>query len=152
MLYTGYIYLADDVIYIWVHCSCYCKINHDPRSFTIDFFSYRLFSRFFRLAAPEATHLELSGKTGMFHPKLLINFSLLINCRSNWLARLQDSQDRLVLCWSQTDLRIIPACCVSSARSHVFAPTRWENSKGAQEFLSKTIEFSNSPKSIGRNK
>ena len=25
MLYTGYIYLADDVTYIWVHCIRYWK-------------------------------------------------------------------------------------------------------------------------------
>ena len=65
MLYTSYTYLADDVTYIWVHCVRYYKINHDPRksqSLTADFFSYRLFSRFSRLAAPEAAHLELSGQ------------------------------------------------------------------------------------------
>ena len=65
MLYTGYIYLADDVTYIWVCYVCYCKINQDPRasqSLTVDFFSYRLFSRFSHLAAPEAAHLELSGQ------------------------------------------------------------------------------------------
>ena len=63
MLYTGYIYLADDVTYIWVRCIHYYKINHDPRvlhSLTVDFFSYRPFSLFSRLAAPKAAHLELS--------------------------------------------------------------------------------------------
>ena len=65
MLYTGYIYLADDVTYIWACCIRYYKINHDPRvlqSLTANFFAYRLFSRFSRLAAPEAAHLELSGQ------------------------------------------------------------------------------------------
>ena len=65
MLYTSYIYLADDVTYIWVHCIRYRKTNHDPRAshpLTVDFFSYRLFSRFSRLAAPEAAYLELSGQ------------------------------------------------------------------------------------------
>ena len=65
MLYTGYIYLADDVTYIWARCIRYYKINHDPRVLqflTVDFFSYRLFSRFSRLATPKAAHLELSGQ------------------------------------------------------------------------------------------
>ena len=31
MRYTGYIYLADDVTYIWARCIRYYKINHDPR-------------------------------------------------------------------------------------------------------------------------
>ena len=65
MLYIGYIYLADDVTYIWVHCIRYCKINYDLRalqSLTVDFFSYQLFSRFSRLVVPEAAHLELSGQ------------------------------------------------------------------------------------------
>ena len=65
MPYTSYIYLADDVTYIWVHCIHYCKINHDPRalqSLIVDFFLYRLFSRFSRLAAPKVAHLELSGQ------------------------------------------------------------------------------------------
>ena len=64
MLYTSYIYLADDVTYIWVHCISYHKIDYDPRasqSLTTDFLSYRLFSRFSRLAARKAAHLELSG-------------------------------------------------------------------------------------------
>ena len=41
------------------------EINHDLRvlqSLTTDFFSYRLFSRFSRLAAPKAAQLELSGQ------------------------------------------------------------------------------------------
>ena len=62
MLYTGYIYLVD-VTYVRVHCIHYCKINHDPRALhplTVDFFLYRLFSRFSHLAALEAVHLELS--------------------------------------------------------------------------------------------
>ena len=29
MLYTGYIYLADDVIYIWVHYIRYYNINRN---------------------------------------------------------------------------------------------------------------------------
>ena len=93
MLYNSYIYLGDDVTYIWAHCIRYYKINHDPRvlqSLTVDFFSYRLFSRFSCLAAPEAAHLELSrtlGKTGMFYLKLLINFlSLLIAGQIDWHA------------------------------------------------------------------
>ena len=100
MLYIGYIYLADDVTYILACCIHYYKINHDLRvlqSLTIDFFSYRLFSRFSRLAAPEAAHLELSGQTSMFHPKLLINFlSLSIIGQIDWHA-LGNSQDRLLL-------------------------------------------------------
>ena len=65
MLYTSYIYLADDVTYIWVHCIHYCNINHDPRallSLTADFFAHWLFSRFSRQATLEAAHLELSGQ------------------------------------------------------------------------------------------
>ena len=71
MLYTGYIYLADDVTYIWACCIRYYKINHDPRvsqSLTVDFFLYRLFSRFSRLAAPEAAHLELSEQNRYVPP------------------------------------------------------------------------------------
>ena len=65
MLYTDNIHLADDFTYICVHCTCQHKINHDPRalqSVTADFFAYRPFSRFFRQAAPEVAHLELSGQ------------------------------------------------------------------------------------------
>ena len=71
MLYTSYTYLADDVTYIWAHCIRYYKINYDPRvlrSLTTDFFSYRLFNRFFRLTAPEAAHLELSGQNQHVSP------------------------------------------------------------------------------------
>ena len=63
MLYTSYIYLADDVTYIRACCIHYYKINHDSRvlqSLTADFFLYRLFSRFSRLATLEVAHLELS--------------------------------------------------------------------------------------------
>ena len=62
MIHTGNIHLADDFAYIHVHCTYQRKINRDPRalpSITVDFFTYRLFSRFSRLAAPEAAHLEL---------------------------------------------------------------------------------------------
>ena len=45
MLYTGYIYLADDVTYIWVHCIRYYKINHDPRALQ------SVNSRFLRVSA-----------------------------------------------------------------------------------------------------
>ena len=65
MLYTNYIYLADDFTYIYMHYTCQHKINRDPRaslSVTADFFVYRLFSRFSRLAAPEAVNLELCGQ------------------------------------------------------------------------------------------
>ena len=64
MLYTGYIHLADDVTYIWVHCTCHHKaiMTNESQSLTVDFFSYRLFSRFSCLAAPDAAHLELSGQ------------------------------------------------------------------------------------------
>ena len=65
MLYTGNTHLADDFTYIYVHCTCQHKINRAPQallSVTADFFVFRLFSRFFRMAAPEATHLELSGQ------------------------------------------------------------------------------------------
>ena len=65
MLYIGNIHLSDDFAYICVHCTYQHKINRDPQalmSITADFFACRLFSRFFRLAAPEATHLKLSGQ------------------------------------------------------------------------------------------
>ena len=65
MLYTDNIHLADDFTYICGHYTYQHKINRDPRvllSVTADFFAYRLFSRFSRLAAPEAAHLELSGQ------------------------------------------------------------------------------------------
>ena len=61
MIHTGNIHLADDFAYIRVHCTYQHKINRDPRaslSVTADFFVYRLFSRFSRLAATEAAHLE----------------------------------------------------------------------------------------------
>ena len=60
------------------------------------------------------------GKTGTFHPKLLINFfSLSIVGQIDWHA-FGNSQDRLVLRWSQADLRayselILPACYVPGA-------------------------------------
>ena len=63
MNHTGNIHLADDFTYICGHCPYQHKINRDPRalqSVTADFFVYRLFSRFSRLATPEATQLELS--------------------------------------------------------------------------------------------
>ena len=65
MLYTGNIYLADDFAYIHVHCTYQHKINCDPwalQSITADFYAYRLFSRFSRLVAPDAAHMELSGQ------------------------------------------------------------------------------------------
>ena len=52
MLYIGYIYLVDDVTYIWARCIRYYEINHELRvlqSLTADFFSYRLFDRFHSL-------------------------------------------------------------------------------------------------------
>ena len=64
MIHIGNIYLADDLIYIYVYRTCQHKINRYARalqSVTADFCAYRLFSRFSRLAAPEAAHLELSG-------------------------------------------------------------------------------------------
>ena len=65
MLYIGNTHLADHFTYIYMHCTCQHKINRDPRalqSVTADFYAYRLFSRFSRLAAPEVAHLELSGQ------------------------------------------------------------------------------------------
>ena len=68
MLYTSYIYLADDVSLYYLYMGVLyllSEINHDPQasqSLTVDFFSYRLFSQFSHLAAPEAAHLELSGQ------------------------------------------------------------------------------------------
>ena len=124
-----------------MYCTYQHKINRHPRalqSVTADFCAYRLFSRFSRLAAPEAAYLELSGHipacsilgtvlahTSMFHLKLLINFISLSIAGSNWLARLgRNTQDRLTLCWSQADLQahpkqILPACHVSD----IFVPT-----------------------------
>ena len=34
MLYTSYMHLADDVTYIWVHCTCYHKsiMTHEHHS------------------------------------------------------------------------------------------------------------------------
>ena len=64
MIHTNNIHLADDLIYIYVYYTCQHKINCYPRalqSVTADFYAYRLFSRFSRLATPEAAHLELSG-------------------------------------------------------------------------------------------
>ena len=65
MLYTDNIYLADDLIYTYEYYTCQYEINRYPRalqSVTADFCGYRLFSRFSRLAAPKAAHLELSGQ------------------------------------------------------------------------------------------
>ena len=65
MFHTGNIHLANDFTYIYVHCTCHHKIYRNPRalqSLTTDFFTYRLFRRVPRLAAPEAAHLELSGQ------------------------------------------------------------------------------------------
>ena len=65
MIHTGNIHLADDFTYIYGHCIYQYKINHDPEallSVTANFYVYRLFSRFSRLAALEAAHLELTGK------------------------------------------------------------------------------------------
>ena len=64
MLYTDNIYLADDLIYVYEYCTYQYEISRYPRalqSVTADFYAYRLLSRFSRLAAPEAAHLELSG-------------------------------------------------------------------------------------------
>ena len=63
IIHTGNIHLADDLIYIYGHYTYQHKINHDPYallSITVNFYAYRLFSRFSRLAAPVAAHLELS--------------------------------------------------------------------------------------------
>ena len=71
MPYTDNTYLTDDFTYIYVHCTCQHKINRYPealQSVTADFYAYRLFSRFSRLAAPEAAHLELSGKNRYVPP------------------------------------------------------------------------------------
>ena len=63
MIHTGNIHLADDFTYMCGHCIYQHKINRDLQalqSVTVVFFAYRLFSRFSRLAALEAAHLELS--------------------------------------------------------------------------------------------
>ena len=65
MIHTGNMYLVDDLIYIYVYYTYQHKLNCYPRVLqfvTADFYAYRLFSRFSRLAAPEAAHLELSGQ------------------------------------------------------------------------------------------
>ena len=65
MLYTGNVYLADDLTYVCVYYTCQHKINRYPQALqyeTADFCASRLFSRFSRLAAPEAAHLELCGQ------------------------------------------------------------------------------------------
>ena len=62
MIHTGNIHLADDFTYIYGYCIYQRKINRYTQaslSVTADFCVYRLFSRFSRLAAPEAAHLEL---------------------------------------------------------------------------------------------
>ena len=73
-----------------MRCIRYYKINHDPRalqSLIVDFFSIGCFSRFSRLAAPEAAHLELSGQNRHVPPKLLTNFlSLSIAGQIDWHA------------------------------------------------------------------
>ena len=64
MIHIGNIHLADDLIYVYGHCTYQHKINRDPYALLFiiaNFCAYRLFSRFSRLAAPEAAHLELSG-------------------------------------------------------------------------------------------
>ena len=64
MLYTDNICLADDLIYTYEYCTYQYEINRYPRalqSIIANFCAYRLFSRFLRLATPEAAHLELSG-------------------------------------------------------------------------------------------
>ena len=63
MLYTGNIYLVDDIIYIYEYYTYQYEINRYPwalQSVIADFYADWLFSRFSRLAAPEAAHLELS--------------------------------------------------------------------------------------------
>ena len=63
MIYTGNIHLADDLIYTYEYYTCQYEINHYPwalQSITVNFCVYRPFSRFSRLAGPEAAHLELS--------------------------------------------------------------------------------------------
>ena len=86
MLYTGNTRLANGFTQIYVHCTCQHKINHDPRalqSVTADFFTYRLFSQFSHLPAPEAAHLELSGQNRHVPPSITDKLSLLVNYRSN---------------------------------------------------------------------
>ena len=64
MIHTDNIHLADDLIYIYVYCTCQHKINRYPRalqSVIADFYVDRLFSRSSHMAAPEVAHLELSG-------------------------------------------------------------------------------------------
>ena len=64
MIHIGNIHLADDLIYVYGHCTYQYKTNRDPQallSVIADFCAYRLFSRFSRLAAPKAAYLELSG-------------------------------------------------------------------------------------------
>jgi len=65
MIHTGNIHLADDLIYVYGHCTYQYKTNQDPQallSVIADYYAYWLSSRFSRLAAPEASHLELSSQ------------------------------------------------------------------------------------------
>ena len=64
MLYTGNIHLANDFTYICVHCTGQYKINRDTQalqSVTADFSRIDYLVDFFRLAALDGAHLELSG-------------------------------------------------------------------------------------------
>ena len=64
MIHISNIYLADDLIYIYVYYTYQNKINRYPRALqfvTADFCAYRLFSRSSRIAAHKAAHLELSA-------------------------------------------------------------------------------------------
>ena len=100
MLYTGYIYLADNVTYVCVHCSCYHKsvVTHEHHSL-----QQPISSRIGYLVDLPVWLLlkwhtcNCLGKTGMFCPKLLITFlSLSILGQIDWHA-LGNSQDRLAL-------------------------------------------------------
>ena len=65
MIHTSNIHVADDLIYTYEYYTYQYEINGYPRalqSVTANFYAYRLFSRFSRLAAPEVAHLELSGQ------------------------------------------------------------------------------------------
>ena len=64
MLYTGNIYLADDLIYIYEYYTYRYEINRYPWALqyvTGDFYADRLFSRSSHMAASEAAHLKLFG-------------------------------------------------------------------------------------------
>ena len=81
MRYTGNIYLADDLIYIYEYYTYQYEINHYPwalQSVTADFYVDRLYSHFFPYGRSQSSTLgTVWAQTGTFHLKLLINFLFL---------------------------------------------------------------------------